>query len=55
MLALLDGEIMTNTDAFVDSLSADPLLVDTRAPLVQDLLTLAINQGKLTELNKTSV
>ncbi|XP_052226436.1 transmembrane and coiled-coil domain-containing protein 4-like isoform X3 [Dreissena polymorpha] len=45
MIALLDGEIIDNTDTFVDNLLKDPELKQSRLPLVRDLLCISIAQG----------
>ncbi|KAH3779891.1 hypothetical protein DPMN_157699 [Dreissena polymorpha] len=47
MIALLDGEIIDNTDTFVDNLLKDPELKQSRLPLVRDLLCISIAQGNL--------
>lgn len=47
MLAILDGEILNNTEVFVDSILEDAAVKDDRRPLVVDLITLAIGDGTL--------
>ncbi|XP_060588948.1 transmembrane and coiled-coil domain-containing protein 4-like [Ruditapes philippinarum] len=45
MFALMEGEIMTECDAFVDSLMAEECLKESRQPLIVELITIAINEG----------
>ncbi|XP_052821109.1 transmembrane and coiled-coil domain-containing protein 4-like isoform X2 [Mya arenaria] len=45
MFSLLDGEIITDSDVFVDNLLEDPVLSETRQPLIQDFILLAIQEG----------
>jgi hypothetical protein len=46
MFALMEGEIMTECDAFVDSLMAEECLKESRQPLIVELITIAINEGE---------
>ncbi|XP_045204064.2 transmembrane and coiled-coil domain-containing protein 4-like isoform X2 [Mercenaria mercenaria] len=45
MFALLEGEIMTECDVFVDSLMAEECLKESRKPLIVDLIAIAISEG----------
>lgn len=47
MFALLEGEIMENSNAFVDSLMIEECLKDGKQLLITDLISLAISDGNL--------
>ena len=47
-MMIIEGEIMDNSSAFVDSLADDECLKASRQPIVAYLIALAIKDGKAT-------